>query len=96
MNVEEYGKADVLRHVCQRYALGPDKVIAFGDSRADIPMFEMVSVSVAVFPRSEDVAHSADFVVDKEPIDSVCDKLDSILVTRRGHTCRRGLMNDHR
>jgi len=85
INVEEQGKANVLRQILQRYEIKDNEIFVFGDSRADIPMFELASVSVAVFPRSEDVAGKANLIVDIEPIDCICDKLDSILGIKHRH-----------
>jgi hypothetical protein len=45
-------------------------------------MFDLASVSVAVFPRSEDVAGKADLVVQTEPIDHICETLASMLMNK--------------
>ena len=52
VNVEENGKVNVLDSVCRRYEReSGDAAIVFGDSDADIAMFEAATIAVAVFPR---------------------------------------------
>jgi phosphoserine phosphatase len=78
VNVEEDRKGDALRRVLERYRVDGASMIAFGDGRADLAMFEMASLAVAVFPRSEEVSRKADLVIESEPIDAICERLASI------------------
>lgn len=78
INVEEYQKAEILKQVLMRYGIDGGGVVAFGDSQADIAMFELASLAVAVFPTSTEIRDSADLVIDLEPIDRICDRLASM------------------
>ncbi|MFC1452180.1 HAD family hydrolase [Verrucomicrobiota bacterium] len=75
VNVEEDSKAEVVRRLLQRYEIDGGKIVAFGDSEADVPMFDLAAVSVAVFPRSPEVRRKADLVIESEPIDRVVEQL---------------------
>ena len=80
VNVEETGKADMLKRICQRYQCEPrSAAIVFGDGVADIPMFQSARVAVAVFPRNAEVSEKANVVVDAEPIDRVCKDIERLL-----------------
>jgi HAD superfamily phosphoserine phosphatase-like hydrolase len=80
INVEEAGKADVLSKICQQYQCEPrSAAIVFGDSAADIPMFQIARVAVAVFPQKTEVAEKANLVVDTEPIDRVCKEVERLI-----------------
>ena len=61
--VVNYGrKHEALAKLLESEGLAPDKCIALGDTESDIPIFGQVGYSFAVHPKSEVVAHSADFV----------------------------------
>ncbi len=80
VQVEETGKADMLRRICQRYLYEPrSATIVFGDGVADIPMFQSAHIAVAIFPRNAEVSEQANVVVDAEPIDSVCKDIERFL-----------------
>ena len=81
VNVEETGKADVLKEICQRYQCeSRNAAIVFGDGKADIPMFQVARVAVAVFPRNTEVSEKANLVVDKEPINGICEDVERLLI----------------
>ena len=75
VNVEEDGKAGGVKQVLRRYHIDQGTVVAFGDGKADIPMFDLASIGVAVFPRSPEVRQKADLVIESEPIDRVVEQL---------------------
>ena len=77
INVEEDGKADVLRSMSQRYEC--NSTIVFGDGAADVALFQTARVSVAVFPRHAHVSDEAHLVVDTEPIHEICDDIERML-----------------
>jgi phosphoserine phosphatase len=75
VNVEEDSKGAILAMICQRYGCEPSSTIVFGDGPADRAMFAMARFSVAVFPRSPELAAEASLVVATEPIDRACEPL---------------------
>ena len=81
VNVEETTKADVLQDVCRRLDRNStESAVVFGDGNADLPMFELARVSVAVFPRSADVASRADLVVEAECLEGICEGVEQRLL----------------
>lgn len=71
VHVEEGTKAAVMKQVLRRYRVDGGDVVAFGDGPADVPMFALATVAVAVFPNAAEVREQADLVIDTEPIDTV-------------------------
>lgn len=71
VNVEEHRKAEVVKRFLERYQIDGGTIVAFGDSQADVPMFDIASVAVAVFPRSAEVRQKGNLVIESEPIDRV-------------------------
>lgn len=51
--------------------LGCDKVVVFGDSMNDLPMFEIADVSCAVANAMDEVKEAADIVIDSNEEDGV-------------------------
>ncbi len=68
VNVTEDSKSLVMEQLMARYVSSDAQTLVFGDGRADIPMLKRAGLSVAVFPRSEEVARSARYVIDTEPL----------------------------
>ena len=77
INVEEDGKAEVLRAMIERYECS--STIVFGDGTADVALFKTARVSVAVFPRHAHVSDEAHLVVNTEPIHEICDDIERLL-----------------
>ncbi len=55
-------KGKILRTILQRFQIHPHNSIAIGDSTADIDMFKVAGLSIAIEPSSEVVAVAADLV----------------------------------
>lgn len=70
IHVEEGGKGPILKQILQEREIDPKSVVAFGDGTADIQMFEVVGLSVAVTPQKDTVRQAASHVLDGEPLDS--------------------------
>lgn len=62
INIGWQEKGNVLRTILQRFKIATQNSVAIGDSTADIDMFKVAGVSIAVEPSSEHVAAAADFV----------------------------------
>lgn len=75
VNVQKDLKAKVLRTVLEKYEINSGNIISFGDGLADTQMFNLSTLSVAIFPSTEEVTRSADFTIDSEPIDQVIEQL---------------------
>jgi phosphoserine phosphatase len=78
INVEEHTKNRILERVLEKYNIHSGTVISFGDGPADISMFNLSTISFAVFPKSKEVSSSADFTIDTEPIDKAIDYLPEL------------------
>lgn len=50
-----------------REAVGADRVVAFGDNRNDLPMFEAADTAVAVSSAQPEVLAAADFICENVP-----------------------------
>jgi phosphoserine phosphatase len=69
VRVREDNKATVMDEVLTRYRINPERVVAFGDGSADIPLLSRAGLGIAVFPSNERVRTSADAEINVEPID---------------------------
>ena len=69
INVREESKGEVMDAVLAEYGVRAEEVVAFGDGKADIPLFKKAGLGVAVCPVHAQVRESADYVVEAEPID---------------------------
>lgn len=78
INVEENTKNKVLENVLKKYKIDSGNVISFGDGPADVAMFKLSTHSFAVFPKSETVSSSADYIIDAEPIDRAIEYLSEL------------------
>ncbi len=78
IHVQEDSKDQVLKQLLKKYKIDLGNIISFGDGPADISMFKLSSLSVAVFPRSKEVSNSADYTIDSEPIDQIIKKLSEL------------------
>ena len=72
IHVSEHSKGEVFTRICEVRNCDPGCAIAFGDGPADVAMFELAGCGVAVFPRVPAVLEAADFVLRREPIDTIC------------------------
>ncbi|HVO83643.1 MAG TPA: HAD family phosphatase [Syntrophobacteria bacterium] len=69
INVREESKGDIMDKVLAAYGVRPEEVVAFGDGKADIPLFRKAGLGIAICPVHTEVRESADHVVEAEPID---------------------------
>lgn len=66
------GKAAGIRATLDRFGLGREEIIAFGDGINDRSMLAMAGVSVAMGNAVQEVKDEADFVTDSVEEDGVC------------------------
>ena len=69
INVREESKGEVMDAVLADYGVRAEEVVAFGDGKADIPLFSKAGLGIAICPVHDQVRESADYVVEAEPID---------------------------
>jgi phosphoserine phosphatase len=82
IRVHETAKADVVRDIMRREGLPPDACVAIGDGEADVGMFELCRVGIAVQPVSSHVRAAADIVVEQADLTGVLDALDRYVSER--------------
>ena len=70
IHVREDGKGAILQEVLTNLNVDPESIVAFGDGSADIQLFEIAGLSIAITPTKEKVRDAADHTIDQEPIDS--------------------------
>jgi len=63
-----FNKDEVLKQVSEAEGVSPDECIAVGDSRNDIPMFNIAGYSIAFNPKDEEVKEEADVTVYGEDL----------------------------
>ncbi|MHA1214556.1 MAG: HAD family hydrolase [Candidatus Hodarchaeales archaeon] len=59
-------KGTILKQILSQFNISPERCIAIGDATADLEMFEVAAVSIAIEPSSEKVAKAADFVCESK------------------------------
>lgn len=64
--VPEGGKAEFVRTLMARLGVGPDQVLAAGDTRGDMELFECAGIRLAVNPRWEPLRAQADAVFEPD------------------------------
>ncbi|MFX1285248.1 MAG: HAD family hydrolase [Promethearchaeota archaeon] len=64
-------KGDVLKKVLQHFQIPLQNSIAIGDSTADIDMFKIAELSIAIEPSSEKVAKAADLVCQTKNLEEI-------------------------
>jgi len=69
INVREESKGEIMDEVLAEYGVRAEEVVAFGDGKADIPLFSKAGLGIAICPVHDQVRESADYVVEAEPID---------------------------
>ena len=90
VNVEYWGKGEALRRLLE--GLGQaELVVAVGDGRPDVKLFEVADVAVAFNPSSRDVEAYADVSIRSEGLEPVYWLLRGLArsARRRSTTCRR-------
>ena len=79
INVAEGGKGPILKKLLIEHGYLDHDLIVFGDGRADIDMFELARVSIAVCPTSNEVSKASTLQVTSEPIDSIIEQISAML-----------------
>lgn len=59
VNVREDSKGEILSRILNEMQINPRHVVAFGDGSADIHMFEIAGLSVAINPSRDTIRHAA-------------------------------------
>jgi len=62
INIDLREKGRIFGAILQQFNIKPQNSVAIGDAWADIEMFETAGVSIAIEPRNERVAASADYI----------------------------------
>jgi HAD superfamily PSPase-like hydrolase len=62
INIDLGEKGKILEAILQKYRINQQNTIAIGDASADLEMFDVAGISIAIEPHSERVAAAADFV----------------------------------
>ncbi len=66
LDVPYDSKGEVLAKIMKKSGAAPKHVIAVGDSAADIPMFSLARVSIAICPENSEVGGGATHVVEEK------------------------------
>jgi Cof subfamily protein (haloacid dehalogenase superfamily) len=64
-------KSEALSFLCERWGIGAERVLAFGDADNDVDMLRFAGCGVAVGPMTEEVREAADEVVPNVDEDGV-------------------------
>lgn len=62
-NFDFEGKIDVLEEICKESGINLEEVVFVGDDENDLPIFEVVGLSVAINPKSQKVKENSDVVI---------------------------------
>lgn len=68
IHVREDGKGQVLLKVLEDMRIDPKTIVAFGDGSADIAMFQIAGLSIAVSPSKDAIRNAASHCLDSEPL----------------------------
>jgi phosphoserine phosphatase len=69
INVREGSKGEIMDEVLAEYGVRAEEAVAFGDGKADIPLFSKAGLGIAICPVQDQVRESPHYVVEAEPID---------------------------
>ncbi|CAA9462734.1 MAG: Haloacid dehalogenase-like hydrolase [uncultured Rubrobacteraceae bacterium] len=72
-------KSAALKFLCERWGIGPDRVLAFGDADNDVDMLRFAGHGVAVGPLTDEVREAADEVVPNVDEDGVALYVEKLL-----------------
>lgn len=84
INVREESKGEIMDEVLAEYGARAEEAVAFGDGKADIPLFSKAGLGIAICPVQDQVRESAHYVVEAEPIDSALEIVASHFSMDRG------------
>lgn len=72
-------KGNGLRELCAKLDISPDEVIAFGDQKNDITMFEFAGTAVAMGNGGPEAKEAADYITDTNDNDGIAKALEKYL-----------------
>ena len=72
-------KGNGLRELCATLGISPDEVIAFGDQKNDITMFEFAGTAVAMGNGRPEAKEAADYITDTNDNDGIAKALEKYL-----------------
>lgn len=75
----EGNKSSALGFLCERWGIGPERVLAFGDADNDVDMLRFAGRGVAVGPMTAEVREAADEVVPGVDEDGVAFYVEKLL-----------------
>jgi phosphoserine phosphatase len=84
INVREGSKGEIMDEVLVEYGVRAEEAVAFGDGKADIPLFSKAGLGIAICPVQDQVRESAHYVVEAEPIDGALEIVASHFTLDRG------------
>jgi phosphoserine phosphatase len=84
INVREETKGEIMDEVLAQYGVRGEEVVAFGDGKADIPLFRKAGLGIAICPVHGQVREGADYVMEAEPIDGALEIVASHFGMNRG------------
>ncbi|MBP1724722.1 MAG: Phosphoserine phosphatase [Deltaproteobacteria bacterium] len=84
INVREGSKGEIMDEVLAEYGVRAEEAVAFGDGKADIPLFSKAGLGIAICPVQDQVRESAHYVVEAEPIDGALEIVASHFSMDRG------------
>lgn len=72
-------KGNGLRELCTKLGISPEEVIAFGDQKNDISMFEFAGTAVAMGNGAPEAKQYADYITDTNDNDGIAKALEKYL-----------------
>lgn len=66
----------VMAHIIEKNNLKKEDIVSIGDSKYDIPMFNLSGISIAFDPKDEDVKNKADIVISERNLLRILDYID--------------------
>lgn len=79
---EDVWRVDLLRkdivmaHIMEKNNLKKEDIVSIGDSKYDIPMFNLSGISIAFDPKDEDVKNKADIVISERNLLRILDYIN--------------------
>ncbi|KYC51924.1 MAG: Phosphoserine phosphatase [Candidatus Methanofastidiosum methylothiophilum] len=69
-------KDNVMKQIMKEFNLKKNDIISVGDSKYDVPMFELSGLSIAFDPKDKEVIKEADFVICEKNLLRILDYID--------------------
>ena len=74
-----YNKGNGLKELGEKIGITPDEMIAFGDEKNDISMFDIVGTAVAMGNGSQEAKDHADYITDSNDNDGIAKALNKFV-----------------